>query len=127
MFLVYTHFGPRTKVGVAGPGQISGPGRENRCLRSRPAFAMIGSFESPERRAMKTIELIGDIDEQHRLHAQVPKDLPAGQIRLILLPGEDAAGGIWAHGIAAEWSAELEDPREEIYTLDDGQPVNAPR
>jgi hypothetical protein len=76
---------------------------------------------------MKTIELIGDIDEQHRLHAQVPKELPIGQIRLILLPGEDEAGGIWAHGIAAEWSAELEDPREDIYTLDDGQPVNAPR
>jgi hypothetical protein len=76
---------------------------------------------------MKTIELIGDIDEQHRLHAQVPTELPVGQIRLILLPGEDEAGGIWAHGIAAEWSAELEDPREDIYTLDDGQPVNAPR
>lgn len=54
---------------------------------------MIGSFESPKRHAMKTIELIGDIDEQHRLHAEVPKELPAGQIRLILLPGEDEAGG----------------------------------
>jgi len=32
---------------------------------------------------MKAIELIGDIDEQHRLHAQVPKELPTGQIRLI--------------------------------------------
>lgn len=76
---------------------------------------------------MKAIELIGDIDDQHRLHAQVPKDLPSGQVRLILLPGEDEAGGIWARGIAAEWSAELQDPREDIYTLDDGQPVNAPR
>ena len=76
---------------------------------------------------MKAIELIGDIDDQHRLHAQVPKNLPVGQVRLILLPGEDEAGGIWAHGIAAEWSAELADSREDIYTLDDGQPVNAPR
>ena len=76
---------------------------------------------------MKTIELIGDIDEQHHLHAQVPKELPAGQIRLILLPGEDEAGGVWAQAIAAEWSAELQDAREDIYTLDDGQPVNAPR
>ncbi|MBI3491538.1 MAG: hypothetical protein HY047_07140 [Acidobacteria bacterium] len=77
---------------------------------------------------MKAIELIGDIDDQHRLHAQVPNELPAGQVRLIVfLPGEDEAGGIWAHGIAAEWSAELQDPREDIYTLDDGRPVNARR
>lgn len=76
---------------------------------------------------MKAIELIGDIDDQHRLHAQVPKNLPAGQVRLLLLPGEDEAGGIWARGIAAEWSAELQDPGEDIYTLDDGQPVNAAR
>ena len=78
--------------------------------------------------AMKAIELIGDIDDQHRLHAQVPKELPAGQVRLIvLLPGEDEAGSIWAQGVAAEWSTELNDPREDIYTLNDGRPVNAPR
>ena len=76
---------------------------------------------------MKAIELIGDIDDQHRLHAQVPKELPAGQVRLIvLLPGEDEAGTLWAQGVAAEWSTELSDPREDIYTLDDGRPVNAP-
>lgn len=77
---------------------------------------------------MKTIELIGDIDDQHRLHARVPEELPTGQVRLIvLLPEEDDAGGVWARGVAAEWSAELQDSREDIYTLDDGQPVNAPR
>jgi hypothetical protein len=27
---------------------------------------------------MKAIELIGDIDEQHRLRARVPEELPAG-------------------------------------------------
>ena len=77
---------------------------------------------------MKAIELIGDIDEQHRLHARVPIEIPSGQVRLILLlPGEDEAGGVWADGVASEWSAELSDPREDIYTLDDGQPVNAAR
>jgi len=77
---------------------------------------------------MKAIELIGDIDEQHRLHAQVPTEIPAGQVRLIVfLPGEDEAGGLWANGVASEWLAELSDPREDIYTLDDGQPVNAVR
>ena len=78
--------------------------------------------------AMNAIELIGDIDDQHQLHAQVPKELPTGQVRLIvLLSGEDEAGLMWAHGIAAEWSAQLQDPREDIYTLDNGRPVDAPR
>ena len=77
---------------------------------------------------MKAIELIGDVDEQHRLHAQVPTEIPAGQVRLIVfLPGEDEAGGFWANGIASEWSEELSDPREDLYTLDDGRPVNAAR
>lgn len=77
---------------------------------------------------MNAIELIGDIDDDHRLHAEVPKEVPAGPVRLIvLLPGEDEAGGMWARGIAADWSAELQDAREDIYTLNDGQPVNAPR
>ena len=76
---------------------------------------------------MKAIELVGDIDDQHRLHAQVPKELPAGQVRLIvLLPEEDETGALWAEGVAKEWSAELKDGRQDIYTLDDGQPVNAP-
>ena len=77
---------------------------------------------------MNAIELIGDIDDQHELHARVPKELPAGQVRLIvLLPGEDHAGSLWEHGIAAEWSAELGDPLQDIYTVDDGRPLNEPR
>jgi len=77
---------------------------------------------------MKAIELIGDIDEKHRLQALVPTDIPPGQVRvLLLLSREDEAGGQWANGVAAEWSAELSDSREDIYTLEDGQPVNAAR
>ncbi len=77
---------------------------------------------------MKAIELTGDIDDHHRLHADVPKELPAGQVRLIvLLPEEDESGSVWAQGIAHEWAAELKDSRQDIYTLDDGRPVNASR
>jgi hypothetical protein len=51
---------------------------------------------------------------------------PCRPVRLIvLLPGEDEAGGFWADGVASEWSAELSDPREDIYTLEDGQLVDA--
>ena len=77
---------------------------------------------------MKAIELVGDIDEQHRLQAQVPVELPAGPVRLIvLLPEEDEGGAAWARGIGKEWSEELIDVRQDIYTLADGQPINAPR
>ena len=81
-----------------------------------------------ENAPMKAIELVGDIDKDHRLQAQVPADLPSGPVRLIvLLPDEDDAGTAWSQGIAKEWSEELKDARQEIYSLEDGQPVNAPR
>ena len=77
---------------------------------------------------MKAIELIGDVDDQHRLQARVPEEVPAGLVRLIVLvPEEDETGAAWAHGIATEWADELRDGRQDIYTLQDGQPVNAPR
>jgi hypothetical protein len=77
---------------------------------------------------MKAIELIGDIDEQHRLQARVPEELPPGPVRLIVLvPDEDETGAAWSHGIASEWADDLRDVRQDIYTLQDGHPVNAPR
>ena len=77
---------------------------------------------------MKAIELVGDIDKEHRLRAQVPEELPAGPVRLIvLLPEEDETGVAWAQAVAREWTEELSDPQQDIYTLDDGQPLDAPR
>jgi len=46
---------------------------------------------------------------------------------LVSCPNEDASGEAWASGVAREWSDELGDSRQDIYSLDDGQPVNAPR
>ena len=114
---------------------LGGTGRVKLSLASsRQRFALSDSISASwpvtptDNLAMKAIELIGDIDEQHRLHARVPSELAAGQVRLIvLLPTEDEAGDAWAHGTARKWSAELRDPRQDIYTLDDGQPMNAPR
>jgi hypothetical protein len=77
---------------------------------------------------MKAIELNGHIDEQHGLHAQVPAEVPAGPVRLIvLLPDEDDAGIAWAQGVAREWLEKLQDSRQDVYTLDDGQAVNRER
>ena len=77
---------------------------------------------------MKALELIGEVDATHRLQVQVPAALPPGLVHiLVLIPEEDDAGGGWMQGIAREWAAELRDPREDIYTLDDGTPVDAAR
>lgn len=77
---------------------------------------------------MKAIELLGNLDDQNRLRAQVPAGLPAGPVRLIvLLPEEDKAGASWADGIPREWSQELSDIKEDSYNLQDGRPVDAPR
>ena len=77
---------------------------------------------------MKTIELIGDVDAEHCLRAQVPEDLPTGPVRLlVLLPERDQAEEIWMRAIASEWSEELSDPRQDLYTLEDGQPLDGAR
>lgn len=77
---------------------------------------------------MKAIELVGDIDKEHRLQAVVPVEVPAGPVRVIvLLPDEDEGGIAWSQGVSSEWSDELQDSRQDLYTLDDGLPVNAPR
>ncbi len=74
---------------------------------------------------MRAVELVGEINEQHHLLAQVPEDLPVGPVRVILLvPDEDEAGPAWVRGIAQEWRDDLGDTRQEIYTLQDGQPVH---
>ena len=77
---------------------------------------------------MKAVELIGEVNDKHQLQAQVPETLPPGQVRIIvLIPEEDEAGAAWMQGIAREWAAEFGDPREDIYTLEDGKPVDATR
>jgi len=77
---------------------------------------------------MKAISLVGDVDEKHRLHVNVPAEVPAGEVRVIVLvPQDDAAGSNWTQGVASEWADELVDTQQDIYTVNDGQPVNARR
>jgi hypothetical protein len=66
--------------------------------------------------------------EQHRLRASVPEELPAGTVRLLVfLSEEDEAGTVWGQGLAREWTDELSDSRQDLYTLADGRPVDATR
>jgi hypothetical protein len=80
---------------------------------------------------MTTIKLTGQVDENHRLTADVPASLPAGSVEIMLIvptnPEEDEAGDAWMMGIAEEWAEDLGDTREDIYTLADGEPVDGPR
>jgi hypothetical protein len=58
----------------------------------------------------------------------VPDNLPAGSVRIVVLPSdEDESGAAWAQGLAREWADEVSDSRQDLYTLEDGQPVDAAR
>lgn len=35
----------------------------------------------------------------------------------------DEAERVWMAGVAREWADDLADPRQDIYTVDDGNPV----
>lgn len=78
---------------------------------------------------MNTIRVIGRVDHDAHLVADVP-GVPPGpvQVLIILRPTHpDPAEAAWMDGIAQEWAAELGDAREDIYTLADGEPVNGSR
>jgi hypothetical protein len=78
---------------------------------------------------MQALKIIGEIDEQRRLIAAVPDSIAPGKVSLLVLgpADEDETGDAWMAGIAHEWQDELSDPREDIYTLNDGKPVDASR
>jgi hypothetical protein len=79
---------------------------------------------------MKTIELLGHVDDQHRLCIQVPESVRPGPVRVIVefsssADHEDAAR--WTKGVARAWAADWSDPREDIYSLEDGAPADESR
>ena len=77
---------------------------------------------------MKAFELVAEVDEQRRLQVMLPESTMPGRVRVLVLVPEtedEEAGALWMQGIAREWAAELADEREDIYTLEDGEPVNA--
>lgn len=76
---------------------------------------------------MSTRKITGHVNEQHVLSAQVPDSIPPGPVTIVIIPQappEDAPEA-WAAGIAHEWADELSDTRQDIYTLDDGEPMDA--
>ncbi len=79
---------------------------------------------------MKTHEVIAQVDAQRQVRVTLPVGFAANTVRVLVFApdaGEDATGEEWARGIAREWAEELGDAREDIYTLADGEPVDAAR
>jgi hypothetical protein len=77
---------------------------------------------------MEPIELIGHVDEQHRLHVELPAELPPGPVKLLLSPATaEEADDDWRALINQAWARDWSDPREDIYTLEDGEPSHGSR
>jgi len=80
---------------------------------------------------MKVIEILGDVDRQRHLNAEVPEGLPPGPVRVLVLQPEthasDQAADNWMRAVSKEWAEELADPRQDLYTMEDGQPLDGAR
>jgi hypothetical protein len=75
---------------------------------------------------MESIQVNGHVDDRHRLVADVPVVVPPGPVTVWIktVSDEDDAGADWTRGISEQWSDELNDVRQDIYTLDDGAPLD---
>ncbi len=73
---------------------------------------------------MKAFEITAQVDQNRLLQIEVPESISPGKVRLIVLvPEEDDAGEAWMNGISREWRTELSNADEDIYTLEDGDPI----
>ena len=63
---------------------------------------------------MKALELIAEVDEQHRLNAVLPEDMPPGRVRVIILVPE--AGDVETEGaLTADWLAASTSSLQEVW------------
>ena len=78
--------------------------------------------------AVKAIETTGTIDVQHRLFLDEPLSVPGPtRVRvIILLPEESDIGEKeWLYAAASDPAFDfLKEPEEDIYTSDDGRPLD---
>jgi hypothetical protein len=71
---------------------------------------------------MKPVEVIGHVNEQHQLHAELPRDIPPGPVKITLIPAsEEDEKRDWLAFVNHSWAKVWNDAREDIYTLNDGK------
>ena len=79
---------------------------------------------------MRALEMVADVDREHQLRLDLPISVKSDRVRvLVLVPesNEEEMETGWLRGMAREWAAELGDEREDLYTLEDGEPIHAAR
>lgn len=75
---------------------------------------------------MKAIETSGQFDEQGTLRIEFPLSLKNQKVKLIILipEREDIEEEEWLSAIDKNAAFDfLHDPKEDIYTLEDGRPI----
>jgi len=82
---------------------------------------------------MTTIRVLGQVDAERRLTATVPRNVPTGQVEVVVivphhnLNTPDPSDYLWESGIAKEWHEDLADVRQDICTLADGTAIDEAR
>jgi hypothetical protein len=76
---------------------------------------------------MSGVKITGHVDERHMLSAQVPPSIPSGPVTVWIVPAApvDEEESHWMSSVAGAWADELGDERQDIYSLDDGEPLDA--
>lgn len=70
---------------------------------------------------MKPIELIGHVDEQHRLLIELLPEIPSGPVNITFQPTTEEKERDWLALINHSWAKDWVDPREDIYSLQDSK------
>ena len=79
---------------------------------------------------MKTIRIRGVVDENHQFRATLPPSLPPGPVDVMVVVPSDTElrrSVDWMSQVAREWKAELSHTEEDIYSHNDGEPVDGTR
>lgn len=73
---------------------------------------------------MRPIELIGQVDEQRHLHVELPSDVQPGPVKITGQQTTEEEEGDWQALLNHSWAKDWSDPRDDIYTLEDGEPIH---
>lgn len=76
---------------------------------------------------MGAVRITGHVNERHELSVQVPSSIPLAPVGILIVSATTPADedGEWMEGMAQEWADQLSDPRQDLYSLDDGVPTDA--
>ena len=73
---------------------------------------------------------MAEVDANGRLVARVPDTVVPGTVEVLIKvhsAQEAQSARDWTTGVAREWADELADIRQDIYSPDDGEPVDDAR